>query len=182
MKVRDVMRKKPRFCEPRHTLAAAGVTMGEVDCGVLPVVGERGKVVGVITDRDICLALTRGDRRPSEVTVETVMTSPVHTCRSDDELRRALVTMRDGRVRRLPVIGTAGELEGLLSLDDVVLQARALESEDFTGPFYVDVALTLKAINRHPVPVVPEGPRPPRPAPPAPRRGARKPAGRLGHA
>jgi predicted transcriptional regulator len=146
------------------------------------VVGERGKVVGVITDRDICLALARSDQRPSEVTVETVMTSPVHTCHSDDELRRALVTMREERVRRLPVIGTTGELEGLLSLDDVVLRARALETEDFNGPFYVDVALTLKAINRHPVPMVAGGLRPPQPRPPAPRRGARKPAGRIGHA
>lgn len=157
MRVKDVMRRNPRRCAPADTIATAATAMAEVDCGVLPVVGERGQVMGVITDRDICLALARCDRRPSEVSVESVMTSPVHTCRANDELRRALATMRAGRVRRLPVVGAAGELEGLLSMDDVVLQARALETEVFTGPFYVDIAETLKAINCHPVPKSPAG-------------------------
>jgi CBS domain-containing protein len=170
MKVREVMRKKPRFCEPGNTLAAAATAMAEVDCGVLPVVGPRKKVVGVITDRDICLALARGDRRPSEVTVDEVASGAVYACKPGDDVRSALETMRQRRVRRLVVVGEAGGLEGLLSLDDVVLRARALETADFSGPFYVDIAETLKAINQHAVPAVRE-----RRAPPVrPRPGARK--------
>jgi CBS domain-containing protein len=53
--------------------------MAGVDCGVLPVVGERSRVVGVITDRDICLALTTSDRRPSEVAVYEAMSGHVYT-------------------------------------------------------------------------------------------------------
>ena len=170
MKVRDVMRKKPRSCEPGNSLAAAAAAMAEVDCGVLPVVGARKKVVGVITDRDICLALARGDRRPSEVTVGEVASGLVYTCHADDDIRSALDTMRQRRVRRLAVVGDAGELFGLLSLDDVVLRARALETANFTGPFYVDIAETMKAINQHAVPAVRE-----RRAPPArPRAAARR--------
>jgi CBS domain-containing protein len=183
MKVKEVMRKNPRLCAPAHTLATAAAAMAEVDCGVLPVVGERGKVVGVITDRDICLALARGDRRPSEVTVEAVMRrSPVHTCRANDEVRRALAIMREGRVRRLPVVGAGGELEGLLSIDDVVLEARALATADFSGPFYIDIAETFKAINQHRVPEGTES-RPAAPKRSASRRSpARRPEGRVGHA
>jgi CBS domain-containing protein len=169
MKVREVMRKNPRSCEPGDDLAAAGGTMGEVDCGVLPVVGERGRVVGVITDRDICMALTRGNRRPTEVMVKAAMSERVYTCRAGDDVRDALAIMRERRVRRLPVVGERGDLVGLLSLDDVVLKARALETDEFSGPFYVDIAETLKAINQHLVPAAPRRAARPRPA----RRSAR---------
>jgi Mg/Co/Ni transporter MgtE len=173
------MRKKPHCCEAQDDLAAAGRAMAEVDCGVLPVVAERGKLVGVITDRDICLALTRKDRRPSEVSVQETMSRRVHTCRSADDVRTALATMRERRVRRLPVLDESGALAGLLSLDDVVLKARALETEDFTGPFYVDIAETLKAINQHLVPAV-AGRRSARPRPAA-RRTGRSAETRVGH-
>jgi signal-transduction protein with cAMP-binding, CBS, and nucleotidyltransferase domain len=118
------------------------------------------------------LALARDDRRPSEVEVKQVMTARVHACRPDDDMREALGTMRERRVRRLPVVSAGGELVGLLSLDDVVLQARALETADFSGPFYLDIAETLKAINQHLVPAVPQ--RPTARTRPAGRKGARR--------
>jgi CBS domain-containing protein len=146
----EVMRRNPRVCDPHQTLADAGETMAGVDCGVLPVVGGRGQVIGVITDRDVCLALTTSDRRPSEVAVYEVMSGHVYTCRSDDDLRSALQTMREHHVRRLPVVDAEGVIEGILSLDDVVLHARA--EQEFTGPFHGDVADTLKAINKREAP------------------------------
>jgi CBS domain-containing protein len=155
MKVMEAMSKKPRFCEPSHSIAVAGRTMAQVDCGVLPVV-DRARVVGVITDRDICLAVTGGDREAAEIRVEEVMSAPPHTCRASDDVRHALATMRERRVRRLPVVGERGELEGLLSLDDIVLAARVLETDEFSGPFYVDIVETLKVINRRLVPAVVE--------------------------
>jgi CBS domain-containing protein len=113
-------------------------------------------VVGVITDRDICLAVTRGNRGAAEIQVGEVSSRPPHTCRASDDVRDALAIMRKRRVRRLPVVGERGELVGLLSLDDVVLAARALETEEFRGPFYVDIVETLKAITRRQVPAVVE--------------------------
>lgn len=68
MEVRDVMTKTVASCHPETNLAAAGALMWETDCGVLPVVDERRKVSGVITDRDVCIALTTSDRRPSAMT------------------------------------------------------------------------------------------------------------------
>jgi CBS domain-containing protein len=173
----DVMRRSPRVCDPNETLADAGETMAGVDCGVLPVVGERGKVAGVITDRDICLALTTSDRRPSEVAVYDVMSGHVYTCRPDDDLRSALQTMREHHVRRLPVVDAEGVIEGILSLDDVVLHARA--EQEFTGPFHGDVADTLKAINKRDV--LPKG-KPKKTPPPrtAARRARARRTGRVG--
>ena len=65
MKIRDVMTKAVASCRPETHLAAAGALMWETDCGVLPVVDERRQVTGVLTDRDVCIALTTNDRRPS---------------------------------------------------------------------------------------------------------------------
>jgi CBS domain-containing protein len=149
MKVRDAMTRTVRSCGPDDRLDTVGETMIEVDCGVLPVV-SLGKVVGVITDRDVCLALTRSDRRPSEVAVADVMSVDVAGCHPDDDVRAALVTMRRRGVRRLPVLGDASELLGLLSLDDVAVRASRQPSRELPGPSYAEIGETLETINRTP--------------------------------
>ena len=149
MKVRDAMTPDVRTCGPRERLDAAGEAMSDADCGVLPVVNE-GKVVGVITDRDMCLALTRSDRRPSEVAVADVMSVDVASCHPDDDVRAALVTMRRRGVRRLPVLSEAHELVGLLSLDDVAALASARPNRGVASPSYAEIGETLETINRTP--------------------------------
>jgi CBS domain-containing protein len=149
MKVREAMTRNVRSCRPEEGLDKVGEAMIEVDCGVLPVVSRR-QVVGVVTDRDVCLALTRSDRRSSEVTVAEVMSADVAVCLPDDDVHGALATMRRRRVRRLPVVGPENELVGLLSLDDIAVRARALETAEFQGPFYVEIGETLQTINRRP--------------------------------
>ncbi len=153
MKVQDVMRVA-RYTTPESSLAAAGHTMSEVDCGVLPVVQGNGQVVGVITDRDICLALANRDSKPSTIEVRDVMSRTAHICHAEHPIQEALRRMREHSVRRLPVVDSAGKLKGILSLDDVVLEAKMVHRDDFTGPFYADVVRTLKAIYEHPVPAV----------------------------
>ena len=152
MKVREVMRSEPSVCTPDAHLARVGRLMAEADCGFLPVIGDEDRVVGVITDRDVALAAATRDRRPSEIQVRQVISGEVYSCGPDDDIRDALTVMRERQVRRLPVVDSHG-LRGILSLDDVVLEAQAVATESFTGPFYADVALTLKAINLHRTPV-----------------------------
>lgn len=125
MKVRDVMRSEPRSCSPGMDLARAGRTMDEVGCGILPVIGEDDRVVGVITDRDICLAVADRDRKPSEIEIRQVISGEVYSCGVDQELSEALEVMRRRRVRRLPVLDTHERLVGVLSLDDVFAEVRA---------------------------------------------------------
>lgn len=154
MRVYSVMKREPRTCTPETDLATAGRTMAQVDCGFLPVIDADRRVVGLVTDRDICLAVTLRDELPSSLKVQDAISGEVYSCAADEEITEALNTMREYGIRRLPVLDMAGRLEGILSLDDIVLEARALGSEQFTGPFYSDIARTLKAICSHPMPAV----------------------------
>ena len=150
MKVRDVMRSAPRVCSRGDTLAAVGRTMREVGCGVLPVVDDERRVVGVVTDRDICCHLAAEDVQPSKVEVSRAMSEIVFSCAAGDEISTALTIMRGYKVRRLPVVDADSRLLGLLSLDDVALKARAFDAEGATVPYFAEVARTLKAIAQHP--------------------------------
>jgi CBS domain-containing protein len=152
MKVREILRREVRVARPGSDLATIGRTMDEIGCGIVPIVNERGQAVGVVTDRDLCLALARADRRPSELKAHEVMSGDLFTCGAGDLIEEALAQMALHRVRRLPVLDERQQIIGLLSLDDVVLYARALATEDFTGPFYADIARTLMAICEHPLP------------------------------
>lgn len=153
MKVRDVMRREPCVCGPGNHLAKVGRIMAEAGCGFLPVVGDEDKVVGVITDRDLALAVATRDRRPSEIQVRHVMSGEVYSCRPEDDIRDALEVMRGRKVRRLAVLESQ-ELKGILSLDDVVLEAQPIATEGFSGPFYSDITRTLKEINLHQSPAL----------------------------
>jgi CBS domain-containing protein len=154
MRVLDIMRREVRVVGPGTDLATVGKLMAEVGCGVLPVVGDDERVVGVVTDRDVGLELARRDRRPSEVTVRQAMSGEVWACAAGDDIAEALAKMAHHKVRRLPVLDPGGRLLGLLSLDDVVLHAKAFGAEGFSGPYYADVARTLMAICEHSLPVV----------------------------
>lgn len=75
--------------------------------------------VGIITDRDIVLAVVAPGVRPESLTAGDVMTHPLATCREDEELFDAIVTMRDRGVRRLPVLNAEGGLAGIVAADDI---------------------------------------------------------------
>jgi CBS domain-containing protein len=149
MRVEEIMRREVRHVSPASDLAAIGRLMEEVGCGIVPVVDASGEVVGMITDRDICTALCRLDRRPSEITAGQVMGREVHSCSLGDDIHRALATMALFQVRRLPVLGADGRLHGLLSLDDVALHAHAQVADELGDVLYADVARTLRAICEH---------------------------------
>ena len=148
MKVKDIMTTDVRTCTPDITLAAAANVMWEGDCGILPVVDE-GELMGVVTDRDMYIALATRNARAAQLKVGAVASSPVATCAPEDDVHAALAVMKQARVRRLPVVGFGNTVLGLLSLNDIVLVAGAnsqIRDED--------VVDTLKAIcgHHHPVP------------------------------
>jgi CBS domain-containing protein len=154
MLVRDVMRRSPASCAPGTNLAAVTEQLWACGCGALPVVDAAGKVLGIITDRDICVALGTRDRRPSEITAEQAMSRAVAACRTDDDIHEALHMMGSKKVRRLPVLDRAGKLEGLLSMSDLILDAR---HGNGTRPelSYEDVMTALRAIYWHATAVMP---------------------------
>ena len=145
MKTKDVMTGEVHTCLPDTDLGLAAMQMWEGDFGVLPVVADGGKVVGMITDRDICMAAASRNQAPGAIRVEEVMTGQVYSCSANDDIHDALKTMEQRRVRRLPVL-EHGKIVGLLSLNDLALKARSSKLADFTAQ---DVEETLKAICSH---------------------------------
>ena len=143
MKVRDLMTKEVKYCGPDSSLAAATELMWNADCGVLPVV-EDGKLAGIITDRDISVALGTQNRRASEVPVRDVATRDVQSCAPDADVHTAMSVMRRAKVRRLPVVED-GKLEGILALNDIV-EAVERKHGDID---YEEVMNTMKAICEH---------------------------------
>ena len=119
MLVKDIMKKALATCAPEGDLASVIEVMRERDCGFLPVVDSHGIVVGVITDRDICLAGTKHSAL-ARVSAKETMSHPVFSCFPDENLKVVLATMAKRRVRRLPVLNKTGHLEGVLSVDDIV--------------------------------------------------------------
>jgi CBS domain-containing protein len=114
MNVRDAMIKSPAHCSPDTNLAAAVEIFWKRNCGVLPIVDSGEKLVGVVTDRDICVALGTRNRLPSEITVKDVTSGKIVACKADDEVRTALAMMAKAKVRRLPVIDAGGKLQGVV--------------------------------------------------------------------
>ncbi len=153
MKVKELMTDNPKACTLTGNLAEAARLMWEADCGIVPVVAEDGKVVGLITDRDICMAAMIKGRNESNIAVEDAITGKVVTCRPDDDIHTALNTMRENRVRRLPVVAADGKLQGVLSMNDVVLKAEEAKNKKAPELSYGDVVKTYKSICQHRLPM-----------------------------
>jgi CBS domain-containing protein len=116
MKVSETMTPDVHIVSPSATLQAAARAMAELDAGALPV-GERDRLVGMITDRDIAvrgLAMGPGPK----ATVGEIMTEDVKYCFADQELDEVVRNMGDIQVRRLPVVNREKRLVGILSLGD----------------------------------------------------------------
>jgi len=145
MKIRDIMTRNVRFCGPRDTLAHVVNTMWHGDCGILPIVDKSGKVIGVISDRDVALAVWRKDRAPADIRVDELPIAKLYCCAPTDDTDDALRIMQRARVRRLPIIDERERLVGIISMDDLALHAR--ESSDRPDLLTADkVVNTLKAI------------------------------------
>jgi len=121
---------------------------------MLPVVNPEEKVIGVVTDRDLCIALGTRNRLAGEIAVWDVASDKVFACNPEDDIHTALATIAKSKVRRLPVINTAGKLEGILSMDDVVLHSESKVSGKTPGLSYDDVVDTLKKLYRPELPEV----------------------------
>ena len=145
MKVREMMTSDVRTCRPETNLAEAVRDMWEGDCGALPIVNDEGRVTGVITDRDICIAVATKGRSADRIAVREVDHGHAYTCLPDDDATAALQMMKVHKVRRLPVVDADGHLRGILSLNDVVTHAGAATP--------TDVVSTLASICEHRRPV-----------------------------
>lgn len=125
MKVKELMTKDVHACRPEESSSRAAQIMWEQDCGIVPVVDEERRLVGVLTDRDICMAAFTKDLPPSAIRVGDIMAHDIQCCAPSDSVADAEARMRDRHVRRLPVLDSKGTLVGILSLNDVARRAAA---------------------------------------------------------
>jgi CBS domain-containing protein len=146
MKVSQIMTTDVESCAPEDNLAAAACRMWDCDIGSLPVVDANGQVVGMVTDRDICMAaLTRGQPL-HHIPVSVAMSKDVLSCSPDATLSEAEEIMRSGQVRRLPAIDSDACLAGIVSLNDLARLAEREVGRKNRGLGAQEVAATLAAV------------------------------------
>jgi CBS-domain-containing membrane protein len=132
MRVQDLMTQQVYSCEPEDALERAAQLMWDHDCGCLPVcIGsdDSKHAVGIITDRDVCMCALHQGKSLGELRVRDAMATQVLSCRPSDALGQAEKVMRQGQIRRLPVLDEQGVLRGMISLADLAREA-ARESPD----------------------------------------------------
>lgn len=147
MKVKDVMKTDVGFCSADDSLMKAAELMRSRDCGVVPIVDEEKRVVGMLTDRDLCLAVVARNRKASDVECKDLMSNPAIVCTPEDKLEDALKKMRKHQIKRLAVVGESGELVGILTVADILLAAA--KDKNWKKKIYA----TLRAIFK-PRPIV----------------------------
>lgn len=119
MTLRDLMTAPVTTCRNTASLGEAARVMLDENIGCLPIVDGHGHLAGILTDRDVCLAVAR-HCNPARTDVRDVMTRDVVSCREDDGLDAALVAMKEHRLRRVPVVNKRGRVLGLISIDDAI--------------------------------------------------------------
>ena len=122
--IRDVMTSNPTSCEPSTTVVDAAKVMAQEDVGPVPIV-EGGRVVGIVTDRDLVVRVLAEGRDPSSTTIGEIASADLVTVQPDSDLNEALNLMAQNQVRRLPVV-EGDQLVGIVAQADV---ARAADEE-----------------------------------------------------
>lgn len=124
MKAKDVMTRNPRSVTPDTPARDAARIMKDEDVGIVPVVDDTsGRLVGVITDRDIALRIV-AEGRDGGASVRDVMSSTkLATCRPDEDVDRVMETMASEQLRRIPIVDERGSLVGIVAQADIVRKA-----------------------------------------------------------
>ncbi len=149
MKVKENMTRPVQYCAPETNLAAAAKEMWDSDCGILPVVNHEGEVEGVVTDRDICMAVATKNRVASEISVWETSAGQLYACSPEDYIHHAMKIMQECKVRRLPVMNENRVLQGMISLNDIILNVTGKKGKKVTDPTIEDVFQCLRAISEH---------------------------------
>jgi CBS domain-containing protein len=147
MNVQDLMKVGIETCQGADSLAHAAQIMWEHDCGAVPVVDGEGKLIGIITDRDVCMAAYTQGRSLAEIPVSVASAKRVFAVRPEDSLDIAEDMMRRMQIRRLPVVDAARRVAGMLSLGDLATHVHrgGRRTDGLTSD---NVAQTLAAVSR----------------------------------
>lgn len=126
MKVKKLMTQAYITCGVEENLATAVRKMWENDCGMVPIV-EGEKVLGVVTDRDVAVAVSSSGRTANEISAKEVLGTSLVTCRESDSVRKALKLMAKKKLRRLPVTDKKGNIRGVFSIADAIKASSSMK-------------------------------------------------------
>lgn len=141
MVAEEWMTRSPHTVGPGDSLQAAAETMDRHEIGCILVTDDDDRLVGVITDRDICLAASREKAPLERLRIGAFMSTRARTCRPTDSLETVCELMRTHHVRRLAVVDDGGAVQGIVSLDDL---AHARGQKGLSAD---DLAVTLAAVS-----------------------------------
>lgn len=128
MKVREAMHQGVEWANPDTPVGEIAKLMKDHDIGAVPI-GANDRLVGMVTDRDICRAVADPDFDPQTCMARDVMTAGIHCCNVEDDVQEAIRHMEELKVRRLPVIDGNKRMVGMLSLGDI---SRVASSQTLT--------------------------------------------------
>jgi CBS domain-containing protein len=122
MRVKHVMTKNPSCCVPSDKAPKAASIMRDEDTGIVPVIDneQSQRIVGVVTDRDLCMNVVAEGRDPNTMAVDACMTTTVVTCSPNDAVEKATELMKQNQIRRVPVVDEERRLQGIVSMADLV--------------------------------------------------------------
>ena len=142
MTCNEVMTKDPKTCAPTDTVQRAAQLMKTEDVGPIPIVGDNGKLEGIITDRDIVLKVVAEGQDPKTTKLADVMSTDLITCTTDGDIEKTLDLMEDNQVRRIPVVDASGRLVGIISQADI---ATRLDEPEKTAELVEDISKAAAA-------------------------------------
>jgi CBS domain-containing protein len=120
MHTQQIMSQSAITCKQNDSLHTAAGLMWKHDCGAIPVVNDEGQLVGMITDRDICMATYLKNSTPQALLVSEVMSKHVVSCFTDTPIERIEELMRANQIRRIPVVDRENHPIGMISLNDFI--------------------------------------------------------------
>jgi CBS domain-containing protein len=126
MKVREAMTPNPVCCIPTDTIQRAAQILRDEDVGALPVVADQQslKLIGMITDRDICCSAIADGRDPKSTTIEQYISAEIITCRDGENLDKCEHAMQQHQLRRIPIVDGEGRCIGIVSQADLALKDK----------------------------------------------------------
>ena len=141
MKVEQLMTSDVKSCREYNTLNTAAQVMWDHDIGCVPIVDQENRVVGMLTDRDVCMSAYLQGAPLRAASVTSAMSKEVCLCRSDDDIASVERLMQEKQIHRVPVVDAEGRLAGIISLNDIAREASR-ESETKTPREVGDAEVT----------------------------------------
>ena len=143
MQIKNIMNQPAITCRTDDTLDQPARLMWEFDCGVVPVIDQEGRLAGVVTDRDICMAAYTQGKGLHDIPVDVAMAHAAIAVHAEDTIEQAETLMRDNQIRRLPVVDDGGRPVGVVAMNDLAQLATRVRR----GALDHELVQTLAAVS-----------------------------------